>query len=241
MSLTANQHETFPSLHRSLGFCCGSNSPQRRAKNSGGKARQNHHTQSGWNKTGQRSYCGNRRASPIGWQRASENYFAGQHGQSFQPQRGYRPKTRRAYFLPWRLVSILQFASGAVEQNRSAAETTGLRYSGDKSRQLRATSEKNKTNYRLLSDSSMAASRALGIAFRVDDETAKKYREYGIDLQKSSGYSHQQLPVPAVFLVGRDGTIHFSYVNPNYKVRLAPEVLMAAARAYRSDAIKAPK
>jgi peroxiredoxin len=116
-----------------------------------------------------------------------------------------------------------------------------LAISPDSAAQLRATSEKNKTNYRLLSDSSMAASRALGIAFRVDDETAKKYREYGIDLQKSSGYSHQQLPVPAVFLVGRDGTIHFSYVNPNYKVRLAPEVLMAAARAYRSDAIKAPK
>jgi hypothetical protein len=44
-----------------------------------------------------------------------------------------------------------------------------------------------------------------------------------------------------VFLVGRDGTIHFSYVNPNYQVRLAPEVLLAAARAYQADASKAPK
>lgn len=116
-----------------------------------------------------------------------------------------------------------------------------LAISPDSAAQVDATSTKNKLGYRLMSDSSMAASRALGIAFRVDDATAKKYREYGIDLEKSSGYTHHQLPVPAVFLVGRDGIIHFSYVNPNYKVRLAPEVLLAAAHAYRSDATKAPK
>jgi peroxiredoxin len=116
-----------------------------------------------------------------------------------------------------------------------------LAISPDSASQLGATSAKNKLNYRLLSDSSMAASRALGIAYRLDDATAKKYKEYGIDLEKSSGYPHQQLPVPAVFLVGRDGTIHFSYVNPNYQVRLAPEVLLAAARAYQADAAKSPK
>jgi len=116
-----------------------------------------------------------------------------------------------------------------------------LAISPDSSAQLKETSAKNKLGYRLLSDNSMAASRALGIAYRLDDATAKKYREYGIDLEKSSGYKHHQLPAPAVFLVGRDGVIHFSYVNPNYQVRLAPEVLLAAARAYQGDASKAPK
>jgi peroxiredoxin len=116
-----------------------------------------------------------------------------------------------------------------------------LAISPDSAAQLGATTEKNKLGYRLLSDSTMAASRALGIAFRMDDETFKKYQGYGIDLEKSSGETHHQLPVPAIFLVGRDGTIHFSYVNPNYQVRLAPEVLLAAARAYQVEAAKAPK
>ena len=116
-----------------------------------------------------------------------------------------------------------------------------LAISPDSAANLDATIQKNKLGYQLLSDSTMAAARALGIAFRMDDETLKKYREYGIDLEKSSGETHHQLPAPAVFLVGRDGTIHFSYVNPNYKVRLAPEVLIAAARAYQKDAAKAPK
>ena len=39
------------------------------------------------------------------------------------------------------------------------------------------------------------------------------------------------MKVPAVFVVGRDAAVKFSYVNPDYKVRLDPEVLLAAAKA----------
>lgn len=83
--------------------------------------------------------------------------------------------------------------------------------------------------YRLLSDASMEAAREFGIAFRVDDETFKKYQGYGIDLEKSSGYDHHQLPVPSVFLIGTDGKISFAYSNPDYKVRLSTDKLLAAA------------
>jgi hypothetical protein len=38
------------------------------------------------------------------------------------------------------------------------------------------------------------------------------------------------LPVPAVFLVTTNGLIQFEYVNPDYKVRLDPELLLAAAK-----------
>jgi len=105
---------------------------------------------------------------------------------------------------------------------------------------LVVTGEKNKLGYRLLSDNTMAASRALGISFRVDDASYKKYQGYGIELEKGSGEKHHQLPAPAVFIIGRDGTVLFSYVNPNYRVRLAPEILLAAAKAYKDEAGKAP-
>jgi peroxiredoxin len=88
-----------------------------------------------------------------------------------------------------------------------------------------------KVNYTLLSDASMTAAKAFGIAFRVDDGTLDKYKGYGIDLEAASGQKHHLLPVPAVFVAGADGRIHFVYVNPDYKIRLAPEVLLAAARA----------
>lgn len=35
---------------------------------------------------------------------------------------------------------------------------------------------------------------------------------------------------PAVYIVGKDGLINFSYVHPNYRVRLDSDVLLAAVK-----------
>jgi peroxiredoxin len=89
--------------------------------------------------------------------------------------------------------------------------------------------------YTVLSDANLDATRVFGVAFRVDDETFRRYQGYGVDLEEVSGESHHVLPVPATFLVGSDGVIHFQYSNPDYKVRLHPDVLLAAARVYTHD------
>jgi len=87
-------------------------------------------------------------------------------------------------------------------------------------------------SFTLLSDSDMAISKAFGLAFRLDDETFDRYvGEYGFDLEGDSGQIHHYLPVPATYLIGTDGVIRFMYANPDYKVRLDPQVLEAAARA----------
>lgn len=54
-----------------------------------------------------------------------------------------------------------------------------------------------------------------------------------IDHEAASGENHHLLPVPAVFIGGTDDVIAFFYANPDYKVRLAPEVLLAAKAAIR--------
>lgn len=64
--------------------------------------------------------------------------------------------------------------------------------------------------FSLLGDPGLKAAAAFGLAF---------------------GAPGRQLPVPAVYVIDREGKVHFQYVNPNYVVRLAPEVLLAAARA----------
>ncbi|MBK8550829.1 MAG: hypothetical protein IPL53_07105 [Ignavibacteria bacterium] len=77
----------------------------------------------------------------------------------------------------------------------------------------------------------MNAALQFGIAFKVADEIIEKYKSYDIDLEASSGKEHHLLPVPSVFILGTDGIISFEYVNPNYKIRLDPDVLLAAAIA----------
>ncbi len=99
----------------------------------------------------------------------------------------------------------------------------------DKPEKLKETLGKDSLRYTLLSDGPMTAAAAFGLAFKVDDITLKKYQGVGIDLEGASGETHHVLPVPAVYLFGTDGIVRFSYVNPNYKIRLNPSLLLAAA------------
>lgn len=58
----------------------------------------------------------------------------------------------------------------------------------------------------------------------------EQYKGYGINLEEAAGEAHHLLPVPAVFVI-TEGIIRFQYANPDYKVRLQPDVLLAAATA----------
>lgn len=108
----------------------------------------------------------------------------------------------------------------------------------DKPELLLASLDEPDIGYTIYSDSALSATRAFGLAFRVDDELNERYLGYGIDLEKSSGENHHVLPAPATYIIGVDGVINFAYINPDYKVRLHPDVLLAAATAYNEDADK---
>jgi len=110
-----------------------------------------------------------------------------------------------------------------------------LAVSPDKPELLNESMQENNLDYTLLSDSDMEATKAFGLAFRLDDETYQRYKNNDMDLELRSGYSHHLLPAPAVFLVNPDGMITFQYVNPDYKTRIKSEVLLSAAEAYHPD------
>ncbi len=105
----------------------------------------------------------------------------------------------------------------------------------DKPELLLASLDDPDIGYTIYSDSSLQATRAFGLAFQIDNELVEKYLNWGIDLEKVSGENHHVLPAPATYIIGKDGVINFVYVNPNYKVRLHPDVLLAAANAYTRD------
>jgi peroxiredoxin len=69
----------------------------------------------------------------------------------------------------------------------------------------------------------------------VSDDVLEKYLGYGIDLEEYSGRDHHVLPVPSTFIIGRDGVIKFAYSNPDYSVRISPQVLVTAAEVHRGD------
>ena len=106
-----------------------------------------------------------------------------------------------------------------------------LAVSPDRPEKGRAIVAKTDIEYTLLSDPKLKAARAMGVAYKVDDETYDAYKnKLGADLEERSGERHHLLPVPSVFLLDTEGVIRFEYVNPNYRIRIPPEVLLAAAR-----------
>lgn len=98
---------------------------------------------------------------------------------------------------------------------------------------MNPTVAKNEVAYELYSDARAEAMRGFGIAWQMPDEMRKQYEGYGIDLEKASGEQHHLLPAPAVFLLDTEGKILFEYVNPDYKVRLESDILLAAANALK--------
>jgi peroxiredoxin len=59
-----------------------------------------------------------------------------------------------------------------------------------------------------------------------------KMREYGEDLEVSTGTKQHELPVPSVFIIDTSGTIRFVYSNPDYKIRLSADELWTAAQPF---------
>ena len=100
----------------------------------------------------------------------------------------------------------------------------------DRPEALRATMTKDRLSYTLLSDRSMAAASAFRVAYRVAGDLAEKYATYHVDLPEIPGEpGGRWLPVPAIFVIGRDGVIRFAEFNANYKIRPPPDEILAAA------------
>lgn len=119
-----------------------------------------------------------------------------------------------------------------IEDELTSAGYQILAITPDAPEFLNQTAEKYHTQYQLLSDSSAQASRAFGLAFRVDDSTFQRYQSFKIpvDLEvRAGGQTHHILPVPAAYVVDQSGTIKYAYWNSDYKKRVDEQELLKAA------------
>lgn len=120
-----------------------------------------------------------------------------------------------------------------IEKELTAAGFQLLAISADQPSKLRERPAQQALNYTLLSDSTMEAAKAFGIAFTVSDDVLAKMKTFGVDLEIASGQSNHMLPHPSVFIVDKAGVIRFAHVNPDYKDRLDPAKILAAARGVK--------
>ncbi len=122
-------------------------------------------------------------------------------------------------------------ALGELEPKLLALGYQVIAISPDTAEGLKKMAGKNHLDYRLLSDHAMEASSAYGTAFRLPSRNRKAYGGHGVPLTPIPGGPGYWLPVPTVYLIGRDGMIKFAYSNPDYKVRLMTADLLTAAES----------
>jgi peroxiredoxin len=93
-----------------------------------------------------------------------------------------------------------------------------------------STAEKNDLTFEILSDVDGALEDALGIRFDLSDPIVALYKRFGHDLPAHNGDGRWSLPVPATYVLDRDGRIALAFVDPDYRRRLEPAAAIAALR-----------
>ncbi len=83
------------------------------------------------------------------------------------------------------------------------------------------TTEKTKASFQILSDNDLEIMKSYGVSFAVDSITVERYKRVNIDLERVNGSNGANLPVPAVYIINRDGIVIFRYFDPNYRNRVS--------------------
>ncbi len=91
-----------------------------------------------------------------------------------------------------------------------------------------STAEKNELRFAVLSDVGNVVARRYGLVFRVTDALQAPMKAFGIDLAAHNGDPSWELPIPATYVVGKDGVIRLAYVDVDYRRRLEPREILAA-------------
>lgn len=86
-------------------------------------------------------------------------------------------------------------------------------------------------SFPVLSDRGNDVADRFGLRFRLPDDLIKVYEGFGVDLPTINGEPSWTLPMPARYVIDRDGTIAYAEVNPDYTRRPDPEELIPALRS----------
>lgn len=91
--------------------------------------------------------------------------------------------------------------------------------------------EKTESTIPLLFDGAAEVCRAYGLAFELPAYFQESYRAAGNDLPVANPGVGWTLPIPATFVVGPDCIVVARHVDPDYRERMEPADILAAARA----------
>jgi len=109
-----------------------------------------------------------------------------------------------------------------LEDSLSSIKERGAQFiaiTPEKKEGVAKTIEKTKATYPIITDEELKIMRAYDVAYQVDTKTIDRYKMASIDLAANNGQKPDAvyLPVPAVYIVGKDGEIKYRFFEEDYK------------------------
>lgn len=92
------------------------------------------------------------------------------------------------------------------------------------------TVESKELSFPVLNDEGFRVCEQFGLVFKLSPEAIGLQRGFGVDLPTINGGSEWILPVPATFVVGRDGIIRWALVDADYTKRAEPAEVLNVLR-----------
>lgn len=93
---------------------------------------------------------------------------------------------------------------------------------------IQKTVEKTKASFPILYDEDMKIAKGYQVSFQVDDRTIGRYKNAGIDLLENNHQKQQAyLPVPAVYIINKEGSITYRYFDADYRNRVSVKELLS--------------
>jgi len=86
----------------------------------------------------------------------------------------------------------------------------------------RETEEPKPVSFELLRDAGNRVAQAYGLVFTLPADLQKIYLGFGVDLARGNGDGTWRLPIPARFVIDRQGIIRAADADPDYTRRPEP-------------------
>ncbi len=86
--------------------------------------------------------------------------------------------------------------------------------------------KKHELTFPLLRDEGNKLASQFGLAFKLSDDLAELYSQFGIDLVRFNGNDLWSLPMPGWFILDQKGNVVSSEANPDYTHRPEPSEIV---------------
>lgn len=94
-----------------------------------------------------------------------------------------------------------------------------------------STAQRNALDFAVLSDAGNGVARSFGLVYSLPEELRQALRSVDKALPGINGDDSWELPVPATFVIAKDGRTVFSHVDIDYRSRCEPDVVLSALRS----------